>query len=339
MTARSKIEWTDRTWNPVTGCTKVSPGCDHCYADSIARRFAGTPAFPNGFDLTLRPERLADPLRWTKPSRVFVNSMSDLFHSAVPDDFVADVFAVMSAGFHVYQVLTKRHGRMRTLLTSDAFRADVERRRNQPGRWTIPGGMEWPLPNVWLGVSVEDQQRADLRIPALIDTPAAVRFLSCEPLLGHIDLARHLYPTACPGGCSCRRPDDADAHECGCTGPCTTSAWRPSAALDWVIVGGESGAGARPMHPAWALHLRDQCTDADVAFFFKQWGNWRADAAAGDPWSGDPPTAWLNETGELVEEEQALRGGSWLGVHRVGKGAAGRMLDRRTWDEFPGGPR
>lgn len=243
MGDRSQIEWTDATWNPVTGCTKVSPGCDHCYAMRIATRFAGTPAYPRGFGVTLHPGRLDRPIRWKRPRRIFVNSMSDLFHSDIPDEYIVRVWDVMAnAPQHVYQVLTKRHGRMRSLVASGALRT---------------------LPNVWLGVSVEDQKRAELRIPALLGAPASVRFLSCEPLLGPVNL--HLGDT--PG-------------------------------IDWVIVGGESGPGARPMQPDWARSLRDQCGAAGVPFHFKQWGDWSPDAHDG--------------------------------MRRVGKRAAGRDLDGRT---------
>ncbi|BBZ65791.1 hypothetical protein MINS_12200 [Mycolicibacterium insubricum] len=180
MSDKTAIEWTDATWNPVTGCTKVSPGCDHCYAETIAERFRGGPAYPNGFDITLRPHKLDQPLRWKRPRRIFVNSMSDLFHDSVPDEYIAQVFAVMAlAPRHTFQLLTKRHARMRSLVGRglldlvDQTGAKVEL---------------WPLPNVWLGVSTENQQWADIRIPALLDTPAAVRWISAEPLLGPIDL-------------------------------------------------------------------------------------------------------------------------------------------------------
>ena len=282
MSDKSRIEWTDATWNPVTGCTQVSPGCDHCYASTFAERFRRTPGhyFEHGFDVTLRPEKLDQPLRWKKPRKVFVNSMSDLFHTDVPDKYIAQVFAVMArAEQHTFQLLTKRHGRMKALLSSSQFR---EALRCELG-W--PGIAEWPLPNVWLGVSVEDQKRADLRVPALLETPAAVRFLSCEPLLGPVQIGHYL------------------------------------AGIDWVIVGGESGRGARPMHPGWVRTIRDDCSHAGAAFHFKQWGEW--------------------VTEDQAPEDITLPGISWrhfgddAGTYKVGKKAAGRELDGRTWDEYP----
>jgi len=269
---KTSIEWTQnpdgtpgRTWNPVTGCTKVSPGCDHCYAEGIARRFAGSKAFPRGFDVTLHPERLDAPLRWRKPSVVFVNSMSDLFHADVPDEFIARVWAVMAATpQHTYQVLTKRHGRMRSLLASTEFDLAVATAWEQLG--SVAGSLladhspPYPLPNVWLGVSAEDQQRADLRIPALLQTPAAVRFVSAEPLLGPIDLDQYLH------------------HQWG-------ERW-PREELHWVIVGGESGPGARLMDPAWGRSLVEQCQAADVAVFVKQLGS------AHGPAKGSDMTTW-----------------------------------------------
>lgn len=279
MTGLSKIEWTDRTWNPTTGCTKVSPGCDHCYAEGIARRFAGSKAFPRGFDVTLHPERLDAPLRWRKPARVFVNSMSDLFHDDVPDEFIARVFAVMAVTpQHTYQVLTKRHGRMRSLLSDEGFVGEVAQEAvggNVHDGWpevpVEPGIPWWPLRNVWLGVSVEDQKRADLRIPPLLATPAAVRFLSCEPLLGPVDLLG--------------QPD----HGCDEAGPAITHDGYTirtdygtgiehdcdhQIGIDWVIVvGGESGPGARPLDIDWVRSLVEQCERADVPAFVKQLGS------------------------------------------------------------------
>ena len=217
MADGSGIEWTDATWNPTVGCTKVSPGCDNCYAETFVNRFAGSKGFPLPFDqMLLRDARFLNlPKMWSKPRRVFVNSLSDLFHADVPDAFIAEVFSVMAqCPQHTFQLLTKRHGRMRSLLSS----------------WTQP-----PLDNVWLGISVEDQQWADIRIPALLDTPAAVRWISAEPLLGPLDLLSY--------------------------------------SLDWVVVGGESGAGARPMKLAWARSIREQCATSDTPFLFKQWGS------------------------------------------------------------------
>ena len=211
----SAIEWTDVTWNPVTGCDKVSPGCDHCYAEGIATRFAGGKAFPNGFDVTLHPERLDKPLHWRAPRRVFVNSMSDMFHDQISDEFIGRVWDTMAAApHHTFQILTKRPGRMRSL-----------------AKQKLP-----TLPNVWLGVSAEDQKWADVRIPLLLDTPATVRFISAEPLLGPIDLTPYL----------------------------------PQ--LDWVIAGGESGPHHRAMDPTWPRLIRDQCVVTGTAFHFKQWG-------------------------------------------------------------------
>lgn len=263
MSDKTKIEWTDASWNPVTGCGKVSAGCDHCYAETIAHRFAGTPAYPGGFTVTLRPERLDQPLHWQRPRRVFVNSMSDLFHAAIPDEYIARVFAVMAlAPHHTFQVLTKRPGRMRSLLRTPTFWHVVaeQGRAHHIGDahgWLAVAAMlsGKPLPNVWLGVSAEDQRWAGVRIPLQLDTPAAVRFVSAEPLLGPITFA------------------DLSPHSM-------------LDALDWLIVGGESSHGARPMHPDWARSIRDQCATAGVAFHFKQTGTvlareWGCTAAKG----------------------------------------------------------
>lgn len=305
MSATTGIEWTDATWNPVTGCTKVSAGCDHCYAETFAERWRGTPGhyFENGFDVQLRPDKLDLPMKWRKPKRIFVNSMSDLFHDDVPGDYIVDVFAVMAmAKQHTFQVLTKRHGRMRSVLSNPLFVEEMATRLeilNYPDVCTT----QWPLPNVWLGVSTEDQKRADLRIPALLDTPAAVRFISAEPLLGPIDLHR-------------TRPHSCDEHGRDICPP-----WLIQG-LDWVIVGGESGRGARPMNPDWARSLRDQCTAAGVSFLFKQWGEWVAEdqSPEGIILPGKSTRHWGDDA---------------PGVYKVGKKAAGRELDGRTWDEYP----
>jgi protein gp37 len=222
MSQHSEIEWTDATWNPVRGCTKITPGCDHCYAETFAERFRGVPGHPyeQGFDLRLVPEKLAEPLRWKTPKTIFVNSMSDLFHKDVPDDYVEAVGRVMErANWHTYQVLTKRSSLLRNMLHT---------------RLHFAAG----LPNIWWGVSVEDRAHGLVRIRHLQEAPAAVRFLSIEPLL-------------------------EDLGEINLEG------------IPWVIVGGESGAGARPMQKEWVQSLRDQCERAVVPFFFKQWGGVR----------------------------------------------------------------
>lgn len=287
MSDRSTIEWTDATWNIVTGCEKVSPGCDNCYAETFAERWRGTAGhyFERGFDVQLRPDKLTLPLRWKKPRRVFVNSMSDLFHKDVPDEYIARAFAVMArTPQHTYQILTKRHGRMRSLIgnATDGGQRLLEAAPDEETAQALYDA-HWPLPNVWLGVSVEDQQRADLRIPALIDTAAAVRFLSCEPLLGPVDLTAWM-----PAGHASWYCQGPDCHRfytgplqqvcpgCGREGYWTGSHsgnGRPNGQpIGWVIVGGESGRGARPMAPQWATSLRDQCAAASVPFFFKQLG-------------------------------------------------------------------
>jgi protein gp37 len=361
MSTNSSIEWTDATWNVVTGCTKVTPGCDNCYAETFAERFRGVAGhhFEAGFDLTLRPERLGLPLKWRKPRRVFVNSMSDLFHKDVPVDFIAETFAVMAAAHqHTFQILTKRHGRMRSLLNSADFRTRVELESavlahegvdvttNNP--WEV-----WPLPNVWLGISAEDQPRADLRVPALLDTPAAVRFISAEPLLGPIDLKQAVRTV---GSERSHGLTASYVHAGGC---CE----QRFHGIDWVIVGGESGHGARPIHPDWARTLRDQCTAAGSSFFFKQWGEWgpapwsvRIPEPAGGWKAADPDwlaaekakaeqrgaTHDIRPSGHLYEPDHKTWSlerdpdGHYPGaVRRWGKKRAGRELDGRTWDEFP----
>lgn len=331
MSDRTKIEWTrsddgtpGATWNPVTGCTKLSPaspGCQNCYASTFAERFRGAPGhyFERGFDVQLRPEKLDQPIRWRKPRRIFVNSMSDLFHDDVPTDFIAKVFAIMAlAPQHTFQLLTKRHGRMGALLRDGEFQQQVydawgqlEMPKGRPSMedWPWSG---WPLPNVWLGVSAEDQKRADLRIAALLDTPAAARFVSAEPLLGAINLPSHwLHPvmrTPSPENNAIGRRI-GKAHGVGF--------------IDWVIVGGESGPGARPMHPDWARSLRDQCVAAGVPFLFKQWG----ETVPLGQMTDEARRRWDDHHGCDVYPEESL----W----RLGKKRAGRELDGRTWDQYP----
>ena len=266
--AQTSIEWATDVWNPTTGCDRVSAGCDNCYALTMAKRLKGMgqakyqrdgdPRTSGpGFGLTVHDDVLGQPLRWRKPRRVFVNSMSDLFHESVPDEFIVEVFARMWwAPQHTFLVLTKRHGRMRSLVPG--IETDLRERERDLALVDCPTPLTWPLPNVLLGVSVETQQWANIRIPALLETPAAVRWLSCEPLLGPLQIGDALFGKSYPSTAMGR----------GIGGQTMTSGPR----VDWVVVGGESGPGARPMHPDWARSLRDQCVAAEMPFFFKQWG-------------------------------------------------------------------
>lgn len=350
---KTSIEWAQHVWNPVTGCTRVSSGCDFCYAATMTKRLAamgqekyaglineGKGHF-NGV-IKLHPDTLEIPLRRKKPTTYFVNSMSDLFHRDVPFEFVDKVFAVMAlAHQHTFQILTKRPDRMAEYMTTGESRYfdsgrfgkvidasfELEREgiiepfmRDGTGSW-------WPIVNVWLGTSVENQETADERIPHLLRCTAAVRFLSCEPLLGPVDLTRIRWARIDVN------PADYARHGV----PAPDEMWSLNNALvsleadewnaekpgiDWVIVGGESGPGARPMHPEWARSIRDQCVKADVAFHFKQWGAWSP-----EPYEGYDA---------IVEAAPGHRNlGLDLVMVRVGKHTAGRELDGRTWDEMP----
>lgn len=343
MGDRTSIEWTraddgtpGATWNPVTGCTKVSSGCEHCYAERVIERFQGKGEFAT---VKLHPERLAKPMHWRRPRRIFVNSMADLFHDDVPDDYIAQVWAVMaSSATHTFMVLTKRHGRMRSLLSSGSFKEDVESHwidllRVGPSRaQVVPDGDGWPLPNVWLGVSAEDQNWATIRSHALRETPAAVRFLSLEPLLGPITIA--LNPSGAPG--SCYDIDGGWWHAPGSCNHCLPG-------IDWVITGGESGPSARPMHPRWAGSLRDQALTAGVPFLFKQWGEWAPGSAPPGSARAEAVVAadngeWLTPAHRLWEEKphtDTENRRDWTVMHRAGKKTAGRELDGRVWDEYP----
>lgn len=306
------IEWTDETWNPVTGCDRCSPGCDNCYALTMAGRLKlmGQPKYqkdgdPNtsgpGFGVTCHENELDRPDRWRRPRRVFVNSMSDLFHPDVPYRFAREVFNTMrrcdgmvtalgqQMPSHTFQVLTKRPQRMAELANDSALGFN-------------PAS---PPPNVWLGTSIETD-RYVFRADHLRSTPAAARFLSLEPLLGPL-------PSLDLNG------------------------------MDWVIVGGESGPGARPLEPEWVRDIRDRCTDAAVPFFFKQWGTWTPYESIGQPFYESPD-------GDMVDghhlpadigEMDPVQGWWWPGsdydtvYRRTGKKDAGRRLDGRTWDEMP----
>lgn len=297
MADRTRIEWTDATWNPVTGCTRISEGCRHCYIDrtppfrmngrffrdrdgAYSREIGATTG------VTLHPERLTVPLRkrsW-RGKRVFVCSSADLFHDAVPDEHIARVFAVMALTPEVtYQVLTKRPARMRSLLSRGALCHTVRRfLRSDYGASDVDafGTEMFPLPNVWLGVSTEDQATADLRIPILLDTPAAVRWVSAEPLIGRVDLSDHVdrWSDGDLGTCDwgyCGQAAIATRRDYAHDHPDYISMLAVCAAhrgIDWIVVGGESGPGCRPMDIDWARSLRDQCANADVPFFMKQLG-------------------------------------------------------------------
>jgi protein gp37 len=340
---RTGIEWTDATWNPTRGCSRVSEGCRNCYAERATARFLKvwgtieglakfTPSGPRwSGNVVLHESALDRPLRWRRPRRIFVNSMSDLFHEKLSDEAIDQVFAVMAiAHQHTFQVLTKRPARMLEY-TSAPARAEtvgiaMAHRMCGIAPPSVPRHLQppWPLPNVWLGVSVENQATADERIPLLLQTLAAIRFLSCEPLLGSIDLRRYIF---CPG------VEESESH--GRTVHRHNGACCSQPRVDWVIVGGESGPGARPMHPAWARALRDQCSESRAAFFFKQWGEWL-------------PREW-GDIVDLPRYDGSSRIGffqdglfSQAGSHsdyqnmtRIGKAKAGRLLDGREHSEFP----
>lgn len=274
MSGDTSIEWATKVWNPVTGCTKVSEGCRHCYAERVAKRFWGERDFS---DIRCHEDRLVDPLHWKKPQRVFVNSMSDLFHPEVPEAFQHRLFKVMKeCPQHIFMILTKRPDRM------------FER---------VPF---FPMNNVWLGVSIENQQAANERIPFLLKTPAGKLFISIEPMLGPIDLDNII-----PPGHYDRRilSTMGVSVYSGNNGPC---ALEDHQKLDWVICGGESGPDARPLYPDWVRALRDQCVHNGIPFFFKQWG-----------------------------EYEYILGKDTICPVRVGKKQAGRLLFGREWNEYP----
>ncbi len=323
--SKTRIEWADRVWNPVTGCSKVSAGCANCYAEGVAKRFWGARKFG---EVVCHDDRLEQPLSWRKPQRVFVNSMSDLFHEDVPAPFITSVFAAMArARHHTFMILTKRPGLAKEKLECWA----------QSGL-TLREGCGSTLPNVWLGVTVENQQTADERIPILMQTPAAVRFVSCEPMLGPVDFTNirdpHLLRHDVLRGNDIDKDDElryTDGH--------------PS--LDWIICGGESGPGARPMHPGWVRALRDQCRDTNTPFFFKQWGEWAPGHSTGSECEHYRNCYRLASNSELVvmDSESHIRRHSFdstdqhsgdVCAWRIGKKAAGNELDGQVWGQFPG---
>jgi protein gp37 len=353
---KSNIEWTDATWNIITGCTLVSAGCDNCYAAKMAatrlknhpsrkgltRRNASGVAKSTG-EVRFNEKWLDQPLRWRKPRKIFVCAHGDLFHEDVPDGWIDQIFAVMAlCPQHTFQVLTKRAGRMREYMNGAFDRIVIHMIRlvNEEGvpsvrktcnalgiPWEKPKSADdwWPLANVWLGVSAEDQTRADERIPALLNTPAAIRFVSAGPLLGPMNLTRlqitKEHGFRAPVFVDClngKYPNSGMAYigDWDITNPYPENASVIS--IDWVIVGGESGPNARPMHPQWARGLCDQCKAAGTAFFFKQWGEFAS--AKGQP-------GHLNIDHVFDDGYQMIR---------IGKKAAGRLLDGREWNGVPG---
>jgi protein gp37 len=316
MADKSKIAWTESTWNPVTGCTKIGAGCKNCYAERMTKRFWkqwGCEPPPNHFKVKLHPERLDQPLRWKKPRRIFVNSMSDLFHKDVPNKFISRVFdRILDADQHTYQILTKRYRRAAKYI-------DCE----------LPG-------HVQILFSASNQAEVDTAVPILMQIPAAVRGLSLEPLLGPIDLANVSWRLS---ECSVVRgtvlgTNGRTFSPCGASGK----------GVDWVIVGGESGPGARPMHPNWVRSIRYQCFEAGVPFFFKGWGAWyplhpsyvhppigkKLGQYAVAYWDNNAER-FINGTYKGIENDL----GEWDIMIRIGKKKSGRILDGRTWEEYP----
>lgn len=313
MAAKTEINWTDATWNPVTGCTKVSPACDHCYAERMANRRVCEWASRKFSEVHLHPNRLEIPLHWRKPRRIFLCSMGDLFHADVPFWFIASVWDTMlEASRHTFMVLTKRPERM---LELSQWMNDNEGRRID-------------YHNIWLGVTAENQEQADKRIPLLLQCPAAHRFVSVEPMLGEVRLDNIAWISG--GGQTIinaltgRMPNAIIAGK---------PAWPH---LDLVIVGGETGPGARPMHPDWARSLRDQCDAAGVCFHFKQWGDWipMSQQTRSEEYpnivaygaNGMPPNGYsLNRCYNWPDQSQS---------YHCGKRNAGRLLDGRTHDHI-----
>lgn len=383
----TKIEWTKtenedgsetkgETWNPIAGCDKISAGCANCYAIKDAHRLAGNPnpKIAAKYEGTTKIENgkmnwtgrinfasddvLLQPMRWTRPRKIFVNSMSDLFHESVPDEQIDKIFAVMAMSpHHTFQILTKRPERMRNYLSDEFLRVRIWLASNELSdpykdnavlkklRKTNGKGL-FPLPNVHLGVSVENQKAADERIPLLLETPAAVRWLSCEPLLKEIKISRWLkiawQCSGCrgyfSGGWKMTCPDcERKEYWCGShqfNGRNVKShpnfPAQEGIGIDWVVVGGESGANARPIHPDWVRSLRDQCVSAGTPFFFKQWGSWFP--MCEKPVEG---TEWSIGKAEALSHIHLWDDAGGNVSLNIGKKNAGRFLDGRTWDEFP----
>jgi len=357
---KSRIEWTEEVWNPMRGCSRVSPGCEHCYAEITANRFSGPgqpydglvrivndhPQWTGRIELGDK-EQVERPLHWKRPRRVFVNSMSDLFHPAVPEWFIDKVLEVIAAcPQHTFQVLTKRPELLQQKLYGYAD--------NAPAREL--GGGDY-LPNLWLGVSVENQEYANRRIPDLLKAWPGVKWVSYEPALGPVDFSRWMVPLHWHWDSKFKTPEDALA--AGAYAERKPQALVSAAArfLDWIVMGGESQAGARPMHPAWVRSVRDQCKAAGVPFFFKQWGMWIPKSQVGDaPLIGglnslnplgnsnlnrvaDAPWGTIEQDGTFFPETTPWNGhdddGEEAVMFNVGKKLSGSKIDGREWKEYP----
>ncbi len=342
MADNSKIEWCDATWNPIVGCSRVSKGCENCYAERVAFRFKHLPKFgavikQNGHGwngaVHFDENALLQPLKWKKPRRIFVCSMGDLFHEKVSNEWIDKVYAIMAlCPQHTFMVLTKRPERMReyfrldtTLPAVNTLAAAWDYMTPKQYQEMVKKPISWPLPNVWHGVSVEDQRTANERIPILLRTQSAIRFISAEPLLGEIDLKRlsqdfddgmGFFVDSCLNGKRFNQEYGDYDNE--------------ATKLDWVIAGGESGKNARPMHPDWVRKLRDDCTAANVPFFFKQWGEW---AAFDAPYAFEAKGFEKCCNGSLLYGHGPNRLG--LRFDRVGKARAGNLLDGKQHLEFP----
>lgn len=362
MADKTKIEWTDATWNPVTGCSVHSAGCTNCYAMKLAgTRLKHVESRKGLTDMTkagpvwngqvrFNESEINKPLHWRKPRMIFVCAHGDLFHESVPDEWIDRVFAVMAlCPQHTFQVLTKRSDRMREYMESidngDGTRISGMRDALVEGaaqklhheRTGDKSVSEWlsvqlPLPNVWLGVSVEDQKAADERVPDLLQTPAAVRWLSCEPLLGPVVLNRKAYPES--------HYEDWLRGEAwdGVNGLLNQEIWgqEHGPKLDWIVVGGESGHGARPMHPDWARSLRDQCADAGVPFFFKQHGEWIGLGVRDGKERSNVEGEWPTDTLHMIRLDLGgAKSPKGFPMQRVGKKHAGRLLDGTEHNAMP----
>lgn len=360
----SKIEWTEETWNPVVGCSKVSPGCENCYAIRMAHRlqhippmaetYAGlTKVLANGqinWTNTVRTveSRLMEPLLRKKPTRYFVNSMSDLFHEDVPFEFIDKVFSIMAlCPQHIFQILTKRHERMKEYCNGLAQGNPIEvfATKNVVERGGIAMNekrrtVTFPLPNVWLGVSVEDQKTAKERIPTLLETSAAVRWISAEPLLGWLSLTGSPVEGSIDYLRGTKIINRNQTNQAG-NDDSGLYSFKMYRGLDWVVVGGESGPNARPMHPEWVRWLQLECKGANVPFFFKQWGEWQ---------DGSSPTTNHRQGAILLDgryfdndkwdEAKKVREDQWnqlrpTMIAKVGKKAAGHLLDGVEHFNYP----